>query len=80
MTVVREPAVAGQFYPEDPGELRTLVNRFIEDAACEEEAAPKALIAPPTLKGEFLIPPKGAARKRYYKKLEKIKRWLRKQQ
>ena len=46
MTVVREPAVAGQFYPEEPEELRALVNRFIEDAACEEEAAPKALIAP----------------------------------
>ena len=46
MTVVREPAVAGQFYPEDPGELRALVNRFIEDADCKEEAAPKALIAP----------------------------------
>ena len=40
----------------------------------------KALIAPPTLKGEFVIPPKGPARKRYYKKLDKIKKWLRKQQ
>ena len=46
MTVVREPAVAGQFYPEDPGELRTLVDGFLEEAACTDEEAPKALIAP----------------------------------
>ena len=46
MTVVREPAVAGQFYPEDPGELRALVDRFLRDADCTERAAPKALIAP----------------------------------
>ncbi len=46
MTVVREPAVAGQFYPEDPAELRALVDRFLRDADRKEGAAPKALIAP----------------------------------
>jgi len=46
MTVVREPAVAGQFYPEDPGELRTLVDRFLEEAVIRNQEAPKALIAP----------------------------------
>ncbi len=46
MTVVREPAVAGQFYPEEPGELRALVDGFLREAACKEREAPKALIAP----------------------------------
>ena len=46
MTVVREPAVAGQFYPDDPGELRALVSRFLEAAECTEGTPPKALIAP----------------------------------
>ena len=46
MTVVREPAVAGQFYPEDPGELKALVDSLLRQAACKKEAAPKALVAP----------------------------------
>ncbi len=46
MTIVREPAVAGQFYPEDPGELQALVDGLLRNASCKEEAAPKALIAP----------------------------------
>ena len=46
MTVVREPAVAGQFYPEDPGDLRALVDGLLREASCKEEAAPKALSAP----------------------------------
>jgi predicted class III extradiol MEMO1 family dioxygenase len=46
MTVVREPAVAGQFYPEDPGELRALVDGLLGEADCRDENAPKALIAP----------------------------------
>lgn len=46
MTNVREPAVAGQFYPEDPGELQALVDGLLQEASCKEEAAPKALIAP----------------------------------
>ena len=46
MTVIREPAVAGQFYPEDPAELSALINRFLQEAACQHEAAPKAIIVP----------------------------------
>jgi AmmeMemoRadiSam system protein B len=46
MTVVREPAVAGQFYPEDPAELRALVSRLLGEAAADADVAPKALIAP----------------------------------
>jgi AmmeMemoRadiSam system protein B len=46
MTVVREPAVAGQFYPENPGELRALVDALLDAAAGEELPPPKALIAP----------------------------------
>ena len=46
MTFVREPAVAGQFYPEDPGELKALVDGLLGDADATEEEAPKALIAP----------------------------------
>jgi AmmeMemoRadiSam system protein B len=46
MTVVREPAVAGQFYPKDPGELRALVNGFLEEVTPDAGAAPKALVAP----------------------------------
>jgi MEMO1 family protein len=46
MTVVREPAVAGQFYPQDPGELHMLVDALLGEAAGDEEAPPKALVAP----------------------------------
>jgi AmmeMemoRadiSam system protein B len=46
MNTVREPAVAGQFYPEDPGELQALVDGLLQEASCKEGAAPKALIAP----------------------------------
>ena len=46
MTTVREPAVAGQFYPEDPGELQALVDGLLREASCREESPPKALIAP----------------------------------
>ena len=46
MNTVREPAVAGQFYPEDPGELQALVDGLLQEVSCREDAAPKALIAP----------------------------------
>ncbi len=46
MTVVREPAVAGQFYPEDPGELRALVDRLLAEAGTQAGAPPRALIVP----------------------------------
>ncbi|NCF25283.1 MAG: AmmeMemoRadiSam system protein B [Gammaproteobacteria bacterium] len=46
MSVVREPAVAGRFYPEDPGELRALVNGLLEGVTPGAGVAPKALVAP----------------------------------
>ena len=46
MTVVREPAVAGQFYPGDASELRTAMRVFFEDVRVLPSPAPKALIVP----------------------------------
>ncbi len=49
MFTVRAPAVAGQFYPADPGELRRMVAGFLaEETAASRPArrAPKAIIAP----------------------------------
>jgi len=45
MQHLRRPAVAGTFYPSDPGELRAMVQGFLE-AANSGEAPPKAIIAP----------------------------------
>ncbi len=42
---VRLPAVAGTFYPNDPLELRQMIDRFLASAK-RFSAAPKALIAP----------------------------------
>lgn len=41
----RRPAVAGQFYPDDPVELRAMVEGYLANAE-EFGAPPKALIAP----------------------------------
>src|SRR3954454_3094125 len=47
MFTVRAPAVAGQFYPADPGELRRMVAGFLaEGSAAGARPAPKAIIAP----------------------------------
>ncbi len=46
MTVVRTPAVAGQFYSGNAGELSATVATLLDEAAVEETAAPKALIVP----------------------------------
>ncbi|HUX69098.1 MAG TPA: AmmeMemoRadiSam system protein B [Cellulomonadaceae bacterium] len=44
---VREPAVAGAFYPGDPEVLRITVDRLLADAPPPEEAAvPRAVIVP----------------------------------
>ncbi|WP_017941634.1 MULTISPECIES: AmmeMemoRadiSam system protein B [unclassified Thioalkalivibrio] len=44
---VREPAIAGQFYPADPDELRATVTRLLDAVSPVSGAAPpKALIAP----------------------------------
>lgn len=42
----RKPIVAGQFYPEDPDELRSQINSFIENSKKVVEAPAKALIVP----------------------------------
>lgn len=46
MSRIRQPAVAGLFYPSDPQELRTQVHRYMDEAARENAPPPKALIAP----------------------------------
>ncbi|MCH8238013.1 MAG: AmmeMemoRadiSam system protein B, partial [Proteobacteria bacterium] len=50
-TFVRETAVAGQFYPGDPGELEATVRRFLGEARLNagpgaDSPVPKAIIAP----------------------------------
>jgi AmmeMemoRadiSam system protein B len=45
MTSVRQPAVAGLFYPDDPRALRAMIADFLA-AAPETGAVPKAIIAP----------------------------------
>src|SRR5438105_2336177 len=46
--IVRPPAVAGTFYPADPGELAGAVDRYLAAAppAAPGAACPKALIVP----------------------------------
>jgi AmmeMemoRadiSam system protein B len=46
MTLIREPAVAGQFYPGDKDELGRTVERLLDEAQGGNGEAPKALIAP----------------------------------
>ena len=43
---VRPPAVAGRFYPEDPAELRRMVENFLHEVRPDAGPAPKAIIAP----------------------------------
>ncbi|MGH6952943.1 MAG: AmmeMemoRadiSam system protein B, partial [Alphaproteobacteria bacterium] len=43
--IVREAAVAGHFYPGDPGALGTAVDGYLA-GACAKHAAPKALVVP----------------------------------
>jgi len=45
MTRIRPPAVAGAFYPDDPGELTAMIDTFLAQADADAPA-PKALIAP----------------------------------
>lgn len=46
MTVIREAAVAGQFYPGDATELKRAVESLLQDVRGGRGAAPKALIVP----------------------------------
>lgn len=45
-TTVRPPAVAGQFYPDDPVKLREMVNSFLTNTKIATNSIPKAVIAP----------------------------------
>ena len=47
--IIRQPAVAGTFYPADPQQLREMVDGYLREAASrigDEADVPKALIAP----------------------------------
>ena len=46
MTLIRTPAVAGQFYSEKADELSTTVATLLAEAQGNELPAPKALIVP----------------------------------
>ena len=46
MTLIREPVVAGQFYPGDKEELGRTVEFLLDEVQGGEPEAPKALIAP----------------------------------
>ena len=45
MSSVRQPAVAGLFYPDDPQELREMIDGFLDQAE-PADFAPKAMIVP----------------------------------
>ena len=42
---IRPPAVAGSFYPDDPNELKGMLDKFLTQAKTSE-LAPKAMILP----------------------------------
>lgn len=46
MTQVRQPAVAGMFYPADRDELSATVKHYLQEAHAPEGPVPKAIIAP----------------------------------
>ena len=46
MTQIREPAVAGQFYPAGNGELENTVRAMLSGVPGSPESAPKAMIVP----------------------------------
>lgn len=47
MTTIRQPAVAGTFYPTQPGRLQSQVTRFLDNAVPDTLShPPKAIIAP----------------------------------
>lgn len=45
MIQIRQPAVAGMFYPEDPAELHAMISGYLRDVPVAGET-PKAIIAP----------------------------------
>lgn len=45
-SVIRQPAVAGQFYPDDPVELDAMLTDFLSQVSAQPGPAPKAIIVP----------------------------------
>ncbi len=43
---VRPPAVAGRFYPDNPAELRRMIENFLREPDAPTGSSPKAVIAP----------------------------------
>ena len=43
---IRPPAVAGQFYPDNPAELRRRIENFLREPDAPTGSSPKAVIAP----------------------------------
>lgn len=43
---IRQPAVSGLFYPDDPNTLQSAINGFLAEAPVQECALPKAIIVP----------------------------------
>ncbi|HVK98549.1 MAG TPA: AmmeMemoRadiSam system protein B [Dongiaceae bacterium] len=46
MSAIREPAVAGLFYPEKPQELQQVINGFLNSAPHSRLTPPKAVVVP----------------------------------
>jgi MEMO1 family protein len=46
MPNIREPAVAGMFYPDDPATLHRMIDGYLSEAATDTAPPPKAIIAP----------------------------------
>jgi AmmeMemoRadiSam system protein B len=46
MSRVREPAVAGMFYPDNPAQLKQMVDDFLNQVPDSDAPTPKAIIAP----------------------------------
>lgn len=46
MQQIRQPAVAGLFYPADPQELTTMIDGFLAESPLGSEVPPKAIIVP----------------------------------
>lgn len=46
MSTIREPAVAGMFYPDNPARLQQMVDEYLNQVPESQAPAPKAIIAP----------------------------------
>ena len=46
MSLTRQPAVAGSFYPADPTQLHRIIRHYFDQVRIQSEPLPKAIIAP----------------------------------